>query len=163
MKKLYIIRHGKSDWHQNKTDFERPLNKRGQRDAPNMGKYLKKHHNTPNLIVSSPANRAISTARLIANEVDYPLENIVEAPSIYEAPLSNILEIIHRLPNDKDVVYLFGHNPGLSMLSSYLTDENVNMTTCNVVIVTPQVDEWSNLVAGTCLLDTHLLPKELDL
>ena len=75
MKRLYLIRHAKSSWKDSSLDdFERPLNKRGRRDAPFMGKRLYRHHVRPDLVISSPAKRAISTSQLIAKEIDFPQE-----------------------------------------------------------------------------------------
>lgn len=162
MKKLYIVRHGKSDWKAGiKSDFDRTLNERGMHDAPLMGKHLLSHYDKPDLIVSSPAVRALTTARLVAHEVNYPLENILEEPSIYEAPLYNLLEVINGLPNEKDVVYIFGHNPGLSMLTNYLTDEYIDMKTCNVSILSASVDDWQMLIKGICTLEAFLSPKSI--
>ena len=85
MKQLYLIRHAKSDWsNPDWTDFERPLNKRGLDNAPRMGEYLKIHNVLPNIIYSSDANRALSTARIIAEKIGYPVNDIVKQHSIYE-------------------------------------------------------------------------------
>ena len=85
MKTLYLVRHAKSSWkYPNLDDFERPLNKRGRKSAPFMGKILKKLKVAPDLIISSPANRTAMTARIIADMINYPLEKIRYSESIYE-------------------------------------------------------------------------------
>ena len=85
MKTLYLVRHAKSSWkYPNLDDFERPLNKRGRKNAPFMGKVLKELKVSPDLIISSPANRAAMTARIIAGKINYPLENILYSETIYE-------------------------------------------------------------------------------
>lgn len=162
MKKLFIIRHGKSDQDSGaKTDFERPLNERGLKDAPNMGKHLNTHFSTPDLIISSPAKRTLTTARLIAHEVDYPLEDIQEELSIYEAPVQNLISVINNLPDDQDVVYLVGHNPGVSMLTTYLSDEYVSMKTCNVSVLEAEIDSWKMVVKGIFQMEAFLSPKSI--
>ena len=84
MKTLYLVRHAKSSWkYPNLDDFERPLNKRGRRNAPFMGKILKKLKVAPDLVISSPANRAATTARTIAGNIDYPLDKIRYSEIIY--------------------------------------------------------------------------------
>lgn len=162
MKRLYIIRHGKSDWKAGiKNDFDRTLNERGMQDAPRMGKFLSSNFETPELIISSPAIRALTTARLVAHEVNYSLSKIKQEPSIYEAPLQNLLNVVNKLPNEIDIVYLFGHNPGLSMLTYYLTDEYVDMKTCNVSVLSAEIDDWQMLIKGICTLDAFLSPKSI--
>ena len=101
MKTLYLNRHAKSSWENNNlSDFDRPLNERGKRDAPLMGKILSKKIKKPDIIYSSPANRAITTARIISDCFEYDLKNIIEDQNIYESAVSSILKIINNT-NDK--------------------------------------------------------------
>src|SRR2546421_80442 len=94
MKTLTLARHAKSSWDDLElSDFERPLNKRGRKDAPFMGELLHSRGFRPDLIVSSPANRALTTARIIAEELEYPLDRIIVNEKLYEADSGDILNV----------------------------------------------------------------------
>jgi phosphohistidine phosphatase len=160
-KELYIIRHAKSDWNFDVSDFDRPLNPRGISDAPKMGIYLKSNFSVPDLIISSPANRAISTARLIANQVDYDLAGIQQAQSAYNAPYTELLKLINNTSQEVNTLYLFAHNPGVSDLVYYLTDTPTELKTCCVARLKPLVDNWSEVFQSNCELDQYLSPKSI--
>lgn len=145
MKKIYIFRHAKSSWADvGMRDFDRPLNARGKRDAPLMGKLLRNRGIVPDFVVSSPANRAQTTARLVAAEVGFPLENIVLDASIYEASMEEVLSAIQSLPEGVNTVFLFGHNPALTYLANYFNPEELvmNVPTCGVITVLSEVQNW---------------------
>jgi phosphohistidine phosphatase len=161
MKTLYLIRHAKSDWYKGVQDFERPLNKRGIQDAPQMGKHLKSENIVPDLIISSDANRAISTARLIAHEIDYDLTKIVENHNLYHASPKAMVKEIWTTSNEVDTLFVFGHNPGISELVEYLTEDWVDMKTCCVAKITFDLNQWEALVRGTGTLENVISPKEL--
>jgi phosphohistidine phosphatase len=149
-KQLLIIRHAKSDWNNpNLRDFDRPLNKRGEVNAPEMAQRLVKQNIIPQLIVSSPALRAITTARLFAENWKIKANEIKEEPSIYEAPFKSILKVINQLDNQNDIVAIFGHNPGLTDLVSYLDGYLDNMPTCSVVYIEFPFDDWRMISEGT--------------
>ena len=98
MKILTLVRHAKSSWkYPGLDDFERPLNKRGQRNAPLMGRILKKLDLKPELILSSPANRASMTARIISDQINYPLEKIRYEESIYATSENELLHVIAEI------------------------------------------------------------------
>lgn len=161
MKTLYIIRHGKSDWSQGVKDFDRPLNSRGQKDAPNMGKYLLKNYSTPDYVLCSSANRAISTARLLLNEMNFPIDSIHQSENLYHPSIADALKEISQVPNDVNTLYLFGHNPGFSDLVSYLSGVPTELKTCCVGILELQVDSWDELSRETCFLQQYLSPREI--
>ena len=161
-KTIYITRHAKSDWHVGASDYNRPLNPRGSKDAPRMGKHLCSKGFVPELIISSPANRAISTARLIAHEVGYNLDRIIEEESAYNAPYQNHVAILSSIPDSISSVMLFAHNPGLSYLVEYLTDESIELKTCCIACVELEVESWSALHASTCTLKEYISPKNID-
>ena len=122
MKKLTLIRHAKST-HQLPLvqDFHRPLNDRGLRDAPLIGKHLKKaHHFAPDCLITSPAGRARTTALLIAGDIGFPAEDLQEEPRIYEAPLRVLTGVVRHLPDTIHHAVLVGHNPGLELLANWL-------------------------------------------
>lgn len=160
-KKLYIIRHAKSDWDNNLTDFDRPLNARGRKDAPYIGDYLAKHHESPQKIISSPAKRAITTAHLISNKLNYPLTNIHTVEDIYHASEQTILNEISQVSDDTNILYIFGHNPGLSNMASNLTELPIELKTCCVAILELQVENWKSLSLGTCVLQEYISPKQI--
>ncbi len=112
----------------------RPLNDRGRKDAPEMGRRLREGGVQPDLIVSSPAKRAIKTARLIAGEFDFPEADILEAAGIYAAAADELLKLIRRLPEEKRDVMLVGHNPGLTDWQTFFSGPVIeNIPTCGVV------------------------------
>ena len=135
MKTLYLGRHAKSSWkNMDLADIDRPLNKRGKRDAPFMGKLLVDKGVKPDLIISSPAKRAAATAKVIATEINYPAMEIIFDENIYEATGRGLLEIISGAEEQYNSIMLFGHNPGLTVLNNNLSDHFIdNIPTCGVV------------------------------
>lgn len=144
-KQLLIFRHAKSDWaNTDISDFNRPLNSRGLVDAPVMGKRLKELKIRPEMVISSPAIRALSTAKLVCQEINFPLEAIQTNKSIYEATCSQLLKLINNFDNGSDVIALFGHNNGITDLAVYLTDEDIfNIPTCGIVLISFPFDDWA--------------------
>jgi phosphohistidine phosphatase len=113
VKTLYVIRHAKSSWDaMNVDDFERPLNERGKRDAPRMGKRLKEKDIHPDLMLASPAKRALSTCKRIAKLLGYPKDNIKADRRLYHPDEETILSIVKGLKIKCEHVMLFTHNPG---------------------------------------------------
>ena len=142
MKKLYLIRHAKSDWsNPSLDDFDRPLNKRGKKNAPFMGKILNQKGISPDLIISSPAYRARNTAIKIAKKIKYH-DEIIFNEYLYEASLKTILEIVNYIADEYDNVFIVGHNPGLNMLAFYLIDFNDNIPTSGVLEIEFNCDLW---------------------
>ena len=146
-KTLYLARHAKSSWADpDLSDFERPLKKRGEKDAPMMGKILASKGVKPELIISSPAKRAITTAYILAEEIKYPKENIVTKEDIYAAATSDLLEIIEQLDDSLKSVMLVGHNPSFTNLANYLTDDRFdNIPTCGVVAIGFDIARWDKI------------------
>ncbi|HKY59773.1 MAG TPA: histidine phosphatase family protein [Gemmatimonadota bacterium] len=151
MKSLFLIRHAKSSWKDaSLADRDRPLNKRGKRDAPEMGRRLAARGDAPDLIVSSPAVRALATARIIAEAVGYPVDRIREDERIYMAGPAELLEAIRDLEDDLQQVFLFGHNPGLTELVNELSEPVIdNVPTCGIVELRVTVDRWADVSPGT--------------
>jgi len=135
MKTLYLARHAKSSWkHPELSDIERPLNKRGKRDAPYIGNILKAKGVNPDILISSPAVRARKTAATIAQIIGYPKSKIITDENIYESSSSGLINIIQGFDDKYDSVMMFGHNPGFTMLNNYLTESFIdNIPTCGVV------------------------------
>ncbi len=150
-KKLYIIRHAKSSWDSpTLKDFDRPLNERGLNDAPSMGRRLFNREVLPDLIISSEANRAQTTARLIAKEVNYPETNIQFTKDIYHASIKEMIQLINQIDSQYNTVFLFGHNPTFTELAEYIADEAYGtLPTCGIVGIELTVDRWE-LVSAAC-------------
>ncbi|MFA6190829.1 MAG: histidine phosphatase family protein [Sulfurimonas sp.] len=160
MKKLYIIRHAKSSWEETSlSDFERPLNKRGRADAPFMGSKLKEKKVIPDLIFSSPALRAKTTAEIIAKKVEFKKE-IVFDENIYESSVSELHKIVSEIDDKNRVVFLFGHNPSLNMLAQNYLDFNENIPTCGVVEIEFDCDSWSEISAENARFVSFDYPKK---
>jgi phosphohistidine phosphatase len=147
MKHLTLIRHAKSSWkNAYLLDIDRPLNKRGKRDAPVMGKRLADRVDGPDLMVSSPATRALATAEIFAEEIGYPLEEIVVDERIYGADAVELLEIIQGFDDALDQVICFGHNPGLTDLVEYLAPYTIgNLPTCGIVELEYDTETWESI------------------
>jgi phosphohistidine phosphatase len=151
MKTLYVVRHAKSSWDDpDLSDFERPLNARGKRDAPRMGKRLKEKDLTPDCVISSPARRAHSTAKRICAVLAFDKNKIKTERKLYHASEETILSIVQGIKSSFDTVLIFGHNPGLTdFVNEILNEESGifidNIPTCGVVALTFNVDNWSNV------------------
>lgn len=156
MKTLYLVRHAKSSWKKAHLlkDIERPLNKRGKRDAPFMGQVLKKMALQPDILVSSPAVRTQTTAQHIAKALDYPIEQIRLNANIYHANMDEFIQVIQDLNNDWDSAMLFGHNTTYTSFANlYANPPLDNVPTCGVVGIQYAVDSWedANSTNGTFL------------
>lgn len=162
MKKLYLIRHAKSSWSEpGLSDFERPLNHRGKRDAPFMAKLLHKNNVIPDKIFSSSAHRAYATAKIFAQQLKYPIENIDAFEELYEASASEILNVIQTAGDSVNVLFLFGHNPGFTSLSNYLSDRQVdNIPTCGISCIEFELDSWKEVNIGKGKLVSFEFPKK---
>src|SRR2546426_1939801 len=146
MKTLFLIRHAKSSWADTALpDKDRPLAKRGRRDAPKMGRRLAKREVKPDLILSSPARRALTTAEIIAKKLDYKLKNILVDDRLYAGAVHGLLDVIHKLGGKPEQVMLFGHNPELTELAHRLASEITHMPTCAVAKFTFNAKSWSNI------------------
>ncbi|NNG25998.1 MAG: histidine phosphatase family protein [Ignavibacteriaceae bacterium] len=161
MKTLYLVRHAKSSWkHPELSDFERPLNKRGKNDAPFMGKLLAEKGVNPELVISSPAKRASSTAKIIASELNYVKEKIIFDKNIYEGTGRRLLEIISGIQEKYNFVMLFGHNPGLTVLSNNLSDHFIdNIPTCGIVALEFS-KSWSDIKLNSAKFLFFEYPKK---
>jgi phosphohistidine phosphatase len=163
MRTLYLVRHAKSSWDSpGLRDFDRPLNERGLNDAPKMAKTLLKMGLKPDLIVSSPAKRALTTAQFFAKTFELADAAFVQEPRIYEAFSTDILQIISKLPNEAKVVMLFGHNPTFTDVANRFTDDFIdNVPTCGIVRIESKADTWDALYEGNGRVTACFFPKEV--
>jgi phosphohistidine phosphatase len=142
MLRLLILRHAKSSWADGPADdWERPLNDRGERDAPRVGTLLRQLSLLPDLIVTSDAVRAETTARAVAGAAEY-LGKIVLAPELYHASPDAIIDVIRAFPETARSVMVVAHNPGLQDLVVQLTGESVELQTATLVHVELPVEHW---------------------
>jgi phosphohistidine phosphatase len=143
MKTLFLVRHAKSSWEAPALpDKERPLNERGKRDAPAMGRRLAMREVKADLILSSPARRALATAKFIAKGIDYKRGNIVIDHCLYPGAAATLLKIIHRLDKRVDRVMMVGHDPALTELARLLSKSITHMPTCAVAEFTFETKSW---------------------
>jgi phosphohistidine phosphatase len=154
MKRVTLLRHAKARSDDaSLQDRERPLNERGERDAPMMGRRLRAAGARPSLVVSSPALRALQTARLVAEQIGYPQEFIQREADLYLATPKEILQVLARQDNAFNDILVCGHNPGLLELANQLTDAGMmNLPTCGLVVIEADITEWERLKRGGILL-----------
>jgi phosphohistidine phosphatase len=161
MKTLFLLRHAKSSWSDPMLrDFDRPLNERGLKAAPLVGRFMRKRKIQPGLLLISPAERARQTAALVAEAA-----HLTTAPRfderIYEASASGLLEIISQIEETVGEAMLVGHNPGMEELLMVLTGEARRMPTAALARILLDIEKWSEVREGGATLDWLVKPKEL--
>lgn len=136
------MRHAKSDWTEPAgSDFDRPLAKRGRKDAPHMGAWLKKNGLIPERLLASPARRAKETASLVAAELKFDEGRIEWQDRIYDAPVDDLLKVIEDAAKETSCLMIIGHNPGLDELLEYLSldepqyEDDKLMTTAAIAVL----------------------------
>lgn len=164
MKTLILIRHAKSSWADHDlSDFDRPLNERGLRDTPRMGKRFKEKGITPDKLITSPANRALTTCTLFAETIEFPKQNIKTEERLYHADEEEILDIVQNLKEPDDVVILFGHNPGFTDFVNRLMNIRIdNVPTCGIVACKLPVKQWKDVAWHSGQLLFFDFPKNTD-
>ena len=163
MKTVYFIRHAKSSWNDmSLRDFDRPLNKRGKRDAPFMAAKLKEFGVEPNAIISSPANRALTTATHFAKALAISSENFLKEETIYEAYATTVLKIVQAQPNKYQTILVFGHNPAFTMIVNMFKGGSHidNVPTCGIIKVEANIDNWKDLTAKNGTVTAFHFPKQ---
>ena len=145
MKTLTILRHAKSSWKDSSlADHDRPLNKRGQRDTPVMAERIQQAGIRPSLILSSPAVRAWTTAKMVAKEISYPIEFLQRDERLYHAGVRRIIEVLAEQDVAFNSIMVVGHNPGFTDFANYLLpDLTYNIPTCGLVSITLDLDDWN--------------------
>ncbi|MCH7830697.1 MAG: histidine phosphatase family protein [Proteobacteria bacterium] len=158
---MTLVRHAKSDWKNSTlTDRQRPLNKRGERDAPVMGRRIVDHGIRPSLIIVSPAVRAWTTATLIAREINYPFEFLQREDALYLASLDDLLAAVMAQDDGFNSLMVVAHNPGLTQFADYLSPGiTANLPTAGVVSVQIEQDDWNLYERPQCELLVHDYPK----
>lgn len=149
VKRLLILRHAKSSWADaSLDDWQRPLNERGLRDAPRVGDLLRDRSLVPDLIITSDAVRARTTAQAVAKAAGYSRDILVE-PSLYHATPDEAIAVLNGVPDAARSVMLVGHNPGLEGVVQQLTGEYHALVTAALVQLALPIESWSELAATT--------------
>ncbi|MEM1325814.1 MAG: histidine phosphatase family protein [Bacteroidota bacterium] len=163
MKTLICIRHAKSSWdNASLRDIDRPLNKRGLRDAPRMAQFLKDKGIVPDMIVTSPAKRAFSTATFFKEMWNLDKEDMEIDENIYEATESDIWEIVRQLPDEANTALLFGHNPTFTYFANHFSEDIIsNVPTCGICQIESTTRKWSKLDTDNSELVAFYYPKML--
>jgi phosphohistidine phosphatase len=162
MKTLLVLRHAKSSWNDPaRDDHERPLNRRGRRDAPRMGQVMREFRLIPDVVISSDAVRARLTAEAMAEAAHYAGEILLDQ-HLYMARPDDILSLLRRVQQNAETVMIVGHNPGLEELVEQLTGEQLDLPTAALAQIVLSIDRWRDLTWSTRgALIGHWRPKEL--
>ena len=163
MKTIIIVRHAKSSWeYPDLDDLERPLNKRGKRDAPIMGNWIAKQSIHVDAMMCSPAQRSLSTAFSFASALQYPMNKLIVSASIYEVSADHLL---YTMQDDFDniwqTVVLFGHNYACTEFANWYTNRPIeNVPTCGVVAIDFEVEDWSKTTKKNGVVRFFEYPKK---
>jgi phosphohistidine phosphatase len=148
VRRLTLVRHAKSDWSlPGQNDWDRPLNKRGQRDAPEMARRLRSRRLKPERILSRQSVRAITTATVMARELKVPAAHVLQDERLYLASPADLLAVIRELGGDAKHLMVFGHNPGVTEFANRLSagDHIDNLPTCGVFTAQFAIESWPEL------------------
>jgi phosphohistidine phosphatase len=161
MKTLVLMRHAKAlQAEAGEMDFNRNLADRGKHDASEMGKRLHKKSFQPDLIIASSANRTLKTAKIVAHELGYDEHLVVGEQDIYEAGVFDVLRVIRNTPDEVKKMILVGHNPTITGLVGYLSNQLVeHVPTAGVALITFDVKTWHQISAGIGKLNLFDAPK----
>ena len=162
MKSLFLTRHAKSSWgHVGSSDIDRPLNSRGKKAAPRMGELIHKKKDIPNILISSPARRAFSTAKSFAKTFGYIENDIIINNTIYGAGPYQLLDIVKDQDDLYHSIMLFGHNPTFTTFANMLSNENIfNVVTCGVVRIDFNIQNWVDIDYGSGSMIYYEYPKK---
>lgn len=160
---LVMIRHAKSSWaNPLQSDYERPLNERGQHDAPMMGERLKRQNILPDLVIASPAKRAKQTAKKIAAAIGYDEDKIQWQEKLYHCIPSVFEEVLHEVGDDVKTVFIVAHNPGITEFANEVSAKFKidNMPTCAVVGIEFETDQWNEFTNASKKVFLFDYPKK---
>jgi phosphohistidine phosphatase len=146
LKTLLVLRHAKSSWKDSELDdHDRPLNKRGEKEAPRVGKHLRKIELVPSAIICSTARRAKETAIAVAENSGFPVEQIVYERRLYHAAPKQMMEVIREFPEQWEQPMIVGHNPGLEEMVCALINDEVELKTAALAVIAFEIDGWRNI------------------
>ena len=160
---LYLVRHAKSSWKDaTLADRDRPLNGRGKRNSPDMGKRMREQGHQPGLVIASPAKRALATAGNIARELGIDESGIVADENLYFSGASAMREVLARVDDRYRKVMMVGHNPDVTLLLNSLADSGViDMPTCGIAIIGFDMASWAGLHSTRGVLLAYDTPKSI--
>lgn len=167
MRELLLLRHGKSDWSNDGSDFDRPLNRRGQRDAARIGRWLADQRLLPDIVVSSPACRAAQTAKLVCTSAGIDAADIVWVERLYLASVGTLLDFVRAIPAERRRVLLIGHNPGLEDLVEHLSEAAERHRRHGKLLATASLaylalnEDWSGVGLDSAELQRIVRPRAL--
>ena len=160
MKKLTLIRHAKSSWEGNFRDFDRPLSKRGFTDLSNMSFKVVEFGSIPDLVLSSPANRALTTAKSFVEKLDIEEDNFILKDGLYDFSGQMLIEVIKAVSDKVDYLMIFGHNHSIThFVNRYGSIPIENVPTCGMVTIEFSINDWKNIEKGMTV--KTLFPKSL--
>lgn len=161
MKTLFLLRHAKSSWRDTSLpDFERPLNERGRKAAPLIGKFMRRQKLRPQLILCSPAERARQTIALVQEAAAFKAELRYDE-RIYEATEARLRAVVSQIDESAGRALLVGHNPGMEELLQSLTGEVRRMPTAALAHITLNIERWADVRENSGDLVRFVRPKEL--
>ena len=157
------MRHGKSSWSDHSiSDKERPLKKRGFLEATLVGKRLMEIAGKPDLLISSPALRALTTARIVAEQIEYPEKDILIQSDLYGAGLNDIFGMLTTLKDDSNSIMLFGHNPTFTQaVNHFQTSFLQNLPTSGCIGFDLNIDDWTNVENASVIKSIQIIPSQL--
>ena len=162
MKTLFVLRHAKSSWsNPGLRDFERPLNKRGRLAAPRIGKEMAARNYRPEIIISSPAERAKQTTSLVVEAAGLKTP-VTFDPGIYGSGVNSLVYIVSEIPDTVESAMIVGHNPGFEYLVETVTGLSERMPTAALAVIRISGESWSEFSSGCGDLIDLLRPKDLD-
>lgn len=163
MKTLYFLRHAKSSWKDAElSDIDRPLNKRGKENAPLMGRHLRKLKVKPQLIISSPSKRTMTTALIVADKIGYEEKNIKIDMGLYGANVAEIVQLVYHLDDNLNKVMLVGHNPSFTLIVDYFTGQPIdNMPTSGLIQIDFDIKSWRDIAPKVGKLKLFEFPKKI--
>ena len=160
MKTLLVLRHAKSSWDDpDLEDFDRPLNERGQKTAPFMGKVIQRHGFDPDVIISSPAVRAKETASLVKEHAGISAE-IIHDERIYEASSQMLRQVASAIDDRFGSAMMVGHNPGMEGFVRFLTGRLESMPTAALAVIDLDIESWSDIDIESGKMRKVIRPKE---
>ena len=163
MKRVVIVRHAKSVHYGYDNDFNRDLTDRGETDAEKISLKLHAMNLLPDLVVSSPATRALHTATIFCHNLNYNPDKIQQQQDLYDGlTTQELVDFLQKLPEEMKTVYIFGHNPSVYyMVYNLVKYFNSDMPTCSTVALDFEVEKWKDATARGAKIAFQLVPKML--
>ena len=162
-KNLFLVRHAKAQQQSiDNTDFSRELADRGLRDASLVGSYFKENNYLVDMIISSPAARALATAELMAQQMDYKIEAIHTNEELYMASVRTFLQVINQLKDEWNGVMITSHDPTVTYLGEHLSNAEVgHMPTGSAMVIRFDTDSWSEISENSGTLEAFITPRKI--